>query len=161
MRSLCPSLASALLWAFLPTLLPALLCGGCLLSPGSNGSGDLDIEELIVNFETEKQLQSFVLCECFVEFGFESREECESIVFMPLSAQERACWASAFGRDTTGSSEYLTCIVVAQEQHTSCLNATLMCPNLDTLEICNGQLEDKVVRCGSIPADVAPVLNEC
>lgn len=134
--------------ALVPAVLAALAasCGESLAER---------VDVLIDEFDRMNSLY----CDCYEQYGFEDRVECElDDAVLPA---ERRCIAEAFARDESASMEYIDCLLPLRREFNACLDSRLECESEDSDEACYDDMSVGFETCGDLPPAVSRALDEC
>ncbi|MCA9705938.1 MAG: hypothetical protein KDK70_08835 [Myxococcales bacterium] len=135
-----------------------LLVTGCAESDEADPASR--VEGLVDRQVDELHQQSAVLCDCWSDFGFESRSGCEGEVLAIGPAQVR-CLKDAFTQDPEVSLDYLECIVPLEQEYTACIDQRLECSDSSASDACIEDYSVGLDACIGLPSAITRDLDAC
>lgn len=136
-----------------------LLAAALVATPLLACSDEDSLESLMREYDDEYATQIEIGCDCFADFGYESRSECES-GRMPLPA-ERRCIEDALSRNEEASSDWLGCMVPLEREFTACLDARLQCDDGSSTDACYSDYDLGYANCIQLPETVSRAMDNC
>ena len=131
------------------------LFAGC--NPG--GGSDDSLSDMLDDYETEIEAQVEIFCDCWNEFGFETKSQCMGENSL-LPAQRR-CVLEALEEEPDAASDWLDCLVSVNAEYTDCIGSRLTCESFDSIEACGDDYELAYGECIGLPASVERDLENC
>lgn len=121
---------------------------------------DDSVEALVDELISENNLQIEEACDCFAEFGYESRNACVDESGFVGPSLER-CVKDAYSEDEAASRQYLNCVIPLEKEFSACANDRFVCDDLDGVQTCLDDYDLGLMECISLPGSVERDLGNC
>jgi len=137
----------------------------CLLAPGCATQDDGDepqehVSQLVDQEVDELQSQVDVICDCWNDWGLESRSSCE-VDALAIGPSQVRCMKNAYAQDPEISIDYLECIVPLEREYTTCINQRLECYDVDSADPCYDDYLVGLDDCIGLPTNITRDLDAC
>lgn len=148
-----------------PHLTAALLAIACfvpLACGESEAESEADarahVDDLLDELVLELNHQEYIYCDCWQEYDYTSRSECESFFIGPSQSR---CMKDAFAEDLEASRIYLECYVPLEREYTACIDSRLECHDDASTDPCGQDYSVGSDECVDLPTAVERNLDGC
>lgn len=122
--------------------------------PGSDSlEGELDEYVSLLNAQAE------IVCDCWFEFGTESRSEC--VGSLSILPSQRRCFEDALDKSSEASIAVVSCWNRLRAEYNGCLDARLQCDDSISVDACEQDLDIGARDCPGLPTNVERALELC
>lgn len=135
-------------------LLPALACTVEEAAPEERVGSLVDQQVEEINEQSE------VFCDCWEDYGYRSRSECNDDAFVLGPSQVR-CIKDAYAQDPQVAVDYLECIVPLEQEYTACVNQRLECSDGLSTDPCGEDFSVGHDNCIGLPSAITRDLDTC
>jgi hypothetical protein len=100
-----------------------------------------------------------IICDCWAEFGLDSKRQCTS--GSELLPSTRRCLVDAYARDPEAARAYLECYNGLFEDYNDCMDSRLQCSNGDSIDSCGEDFDVGAQYCIELPPSVDRAIDNC
>ncbi|MEX1361745.1 MAG: hypothetical protein AB1Z98_01365 [Nannocystaceae bacterium] len=140
-------------------LLPLLPLLSLLACDGEDDPADR-VDSLIDRQVTEIEQQVEIVCDCWDDFGYESRTRCVDDAF-DLGPSQVRCIKDAYAEDTSAAIDFLECVLPLEREYTACIDQRLECSDFTSNDPCGEDYSVGYDDCIGLPSTITRDLDAC
>ena len=116
------------------------------------------VEDLLDELIVELNRQEAISCDCWEQYGYESRSDCESFNIGPSQSR---CMKDAYAEDIESGRLYLECYLPLEREYTACMDSRLACDDESSTDPCADDYDVGSEGCIELPTAIERDLAAC